>query len=70
MFTVQVACSTGSACHHGSLSDVMKAIGSDPTYAFGTLRLSVGRHSTTEEMERAAHHIAQAVIRLRSRAQI
>jgi cysteine desulfurase len=61
-----VACSTGSACHHGSLSEVLKAVKADLNYAFGTLRLSMGRHSTVDEMDRAAKHIAEAVIKLTS----
>lgn len=58
-----VAASTGSACHEGhvSLSPVLKAMGVPEKLGRGAVRLSVGRFSTEEEIDRAAEAlIAQA----------
>ena len=61
-----VACSAGSACHAGShaMSHVLKAMGMSMADARGTLRLSTGRHSTREEMARAAEIIARTALKL------
>lgn len=52
----EIAASTGSACHEGSvtLSPVLAAMGVEPDVGRGAIRLSVGRFTTTEEVERAA----------------
>ena len=52
----QIAASTGSACHAGSvtLSPVLRAMGVPPDLGQGALRLSVGRFTTEEEIDRAA----------------
>ena len=51
----ELAASTGSACHsdgvHGSAT--LKAMGVDPEWAVGTVRLSVGWHTSEEEIDRA-----------------
>jgi cysteine desulfurase len=54
--TPGVAASTGSACHEGlvKISPVLQAMGIDPEIAQGAVRLSVGRHTTDEEVDQAA----------------
>lgn len=51
-----VAASVGSACHsHGdAVSGVLAALGCDAERARGAVRLSVGRETTGEEIDRAA----------------
>jgi cysteine desulfurase len=51
-----VAASTGSACHEGQvkLSPVLAAMGVPPEVGRGAVRLSVGRFTTEEEVDRAA----------------
>ncbi|HMF18349.1 MAG TPA: cysteine desulfurase family protein [Gemmataceae bacterium] len=52
----EIAASTGSACHagHVTLSPVLKAMGLSPQVGRGAVRLSVGRFSTEDEIDRAA----------------
>lgn len=52
----EVAASTGSACHAGntSASAVILAMGVDPDQALGSVRLTVGRSTTEDEISRAA----------------
>lgn len=52
----RVAASTGSACHDGKdlASAVILAMGVAPEDALGTLRLTIGRPTTDEEIEEAA----------------
>ncbi|MDF2627677.1 MAG: cysteine desulfurase NifS [Symbiobacteriaceae bacterium] len=59
----EIAASTGSACHAGvsKPSDVLLAMGIDPAVALGALRLSVGRFTTTDEVDFAASRIVAAV---------
>eukprot|EP00854_Cymbomonas_tetramitiformis_P017507 gene17507-20844_t len=50
----RVAASAGAACHSGggpAISAVLKAIQLPKEYALGTLRLSVGRHTTREDID-------------------
>ena len=63
-----IAASSGSACSSGSgePSHVLKAIGLPPDLARGSLRLSLGRFSTQEEVNRTSEVIAQVVAHLRS----
>lgn len=51
----EVAASTGSACHEGhvTLSPVLQAMGVPPGLGRGAIRLSVGRFTTEEEIDRA-----------------
>jgi cysteine desulfurase len=64
-----VAASAGAACHTGaaaaSISSVLRAMEIPEAYAVGTLRLSVGRHTTTSDVEVGVKRIADA-----ARAQI
>jgi cysteine desulfurase len=58
-----VAASVGSACHaHGdAVSGVLAAMGCDAARARGAVRLSVGRDTTTDEIETAAAALINAV---------
>ncbi len=58
--------STGAACHSGEtkVSGVLRAIGLSPEVARGTVRLSVGRYTTEEEIHRAADMLLEAWRRL------
>jgi cysteine desulfurase len=51
-----VAASTGSACHEGhvTVSPVLCAMGTPPAVGKGAVRLTVGRFTTEEEVDRAA----------------
>ncbi len=66
--TPEIASSTGSACHEGSTepSAVLMAMGMSQKRARGALRLTLGRWSTEDEIERAAILLSQTVKRLRS----
>lgn len=57
----EIAASTGSACHEGAvrLSPVLEAMGVPPELGRGAVRLSVGRYSTEEEVDRAAEALAR-----------
>jgi cysteine desulfurase len=52
----EIVCSTGSACHDGnvSISPVLAAMGVDAGVAAGAVRLSLGRETTQEQVDRAA----------------
>jgi cysteine desulfurase len=65
-----IAMSAGSACASGSqhASHVLQAIGLSEQRTHGTLRLSVGRFTTAEEIERAAAELARAAAKLRAEA--
>ena len=58
-----VACSAGSACHSCSqtmsYSSILKAMNVPPEYALGTLRLSVGPDTTTDDIDLAAEIIVK-----------
>ncbi len=57
-----IAASTGSACHEGSVtqSPVLCAMGVPPEIGKGAVRLSVGRFTTEDEIDRAAELLIQA----------
>ncbi len=63
-----VAASSGSACTSGSLepSHVLAAIGLDPETAAGTLRFSLGRWTTREEVDEVLAILPAAVDQVRS----
>jgi cysteine desulfurase len=53
----QLAASAGAACHSGGghgISAVLLAMAVPAEHAVGTLRLSTGRHTTQQEVDRAA----------------
>jgi cysteine desulfurase len=58
-----VAASTGSACHEGhiSISPVLRAMGVPVEQARGAVRLSVGRFTTEDEIDRAAELFREAL---------
>jgi cysteine desulfurase len=58
----EVAASTGSACHEGQeqASAVILAMGIPSAVAVGSVRLTLGRHTTREEVEKAAASLARA----------
>lgn len=60
--------STGSACVSGSRdpSHVLMAMGRNPEDAFSSLRLSLGRFNTEEEIEKAGNQICATVAALRT----
>ena len=58
----KVACSSGSACHAGAvrMSGVLRAMGVEPEWGDGTVRLSVGKYTTSRDVEVVAREIAVA----------
>ncbi|HVS37662.1 MAG TPA: aminotransferase class V-fold PLP-dependent enzyme, partial [Gemmataceae bacterium] len=54
--TPEIAASTGSACHEGKAtqSPVLSAMGVPPAVGCGALRLTVGRFTTEDEVDRGA----------------
>ena len=65
---VGVACSTGAACSSGAVepSHVLLAIGLSPDEARSSLRFSLGRQTTSEEVDFAIAAIPEVVERLRA----
>ena len=64
-----VCCSMGSACASGSSepAPILLAMGCPRGLALSSLRFSVGRRNTVEEIDEAARRIASVVQRMRSR---
>ena len=62
-----IAASTGSACSSKKLtaSHVLTAIGLQPEYSHGSLRLTLGRSNTLDDVDLAGQAIEESVIRLR-----
>ena len=67
-----IAASSGSACSTGSTepSHVLTAIGVDPDTAHSALRLSLGRQTTEQDVERTAAALPQIIARLRALAPV
>ncbi|MBE0475764.1 MAG: cysteine desulfurase [Coriobacteriia bacterium] len=63
-----IAVSTGSACSSGSLepSHVLLSIGCKPEHAHGSLRVTVGRYTTEEDVEYFVETLPPIVERLRA----
>jgi cysteine desulfurase len=63
----EVAASAGAACHADSveISHVLRAMGVPVEWAKGTLRLTTGRMTTPQEVDRAAAVIVAAVRQIR-----
>jgi len=63
-----IAASAGAACHSGetAMSDTLKAIGLTPNEASGTVRLSIGRMTTEDEVSNAAAEIIKAWERIKT----
>jgi cysteine desulfurase len=64
----EVAASAGAACHSDTvqISDVLKAMAVPLDWAKGTLRLTTGRMTTGEEIDRAVGVICAAVQKMKS----
>ena len=62
-----VAASAGAACHSENIdvSPVLEAMKIPLEYAMGTIRFSVGRHTTVDEIDRALKEIVTVVGRLK-----
>ncbi|MBP9512642.1 MAG: selenide, water dikinase SelD [Bacteroidales bacterium] len=62
-----IAVSTGAACHSQKqeASHVLEAMHLSPEFAMGTLRFSLGRYTTEDEIDRAVEEIILTVKRLR-----
>jgi cysteine desulfurase len=67
MAVKEIACSSGSACTSASLepSYVLKSLGVGDDLAHSSLRLSLGRWTTDEQVDYAIDAIVQAVTKLR-----
>lgn len=67
-----IAASSGSACTSGSLdpSHVLMAMGMDHQTAHGSLRLTLGRENTVEEIDYVLEVIPEVVTRLRSMSSV
>jgi cysteine desulfurase len=63
-----IAVSSGSACTSGSLqaSHVMKAMGIDDVLAQGSIRFSMGRYTTKEQLDYTLSVLPEIIDRLRS----
>jgi cysteine desulfurase len=61
----EVVASAGAACHSDTVevSHVLKAMGTPLDWAKGTLRLTTGRHTTADDIDRAVQAISDAVKR-------
>ncbi|HPR89695.1 MAG TPA: selenide, water dikinase SelD, partial [bacterium] len=64
----EVAASAGAACHSEAItiSPVLAAMGVPLEWAMGTIRFSVGRMTTTEEIDRAIAAVCRVVDELRN----
>lgn len=60
----EVAASASAACHSGTtaVSAVLRAVSVEQELAVGTLRLSVGRHTTDADVRRAADVLVRAIL--------
>jgi len=65
LIMADIAASAGSACHAGSttISHVLEAMKVPTEYAVGTLRLSVGKMTTEDEIDRTVAELTKAVQR-------
>lgn len=65
--TKDICVSTGSACSEGAeeVSHVLAAIGLKPEIARSSIRMSLGRFNTEEEIEKVLHELPQIVENLR-----
>lgn len=61
----RLAASAGAACHSsgGAVSSVLRAMRVPTAHAMGTLRLSVGRHTTQADVDAAAQMILESARR-------
>ena len=61
-----VAASTGSACHSGriELSPVLEAMGITPEVGMGAIRFSLGRGTTSDEIDLAIERLSEILVTL------
>ena len=66
----EIAVSSGSACNSATMapSYVLKALGLDDEIAHASIRFSIGRFSTEEEIDHAVQHVGTAIKRLKGLA--
>lgn len=62
----ELTCSSGSACSRGAPSHVLMALGRTTKEAEASLRLSLGRFSSAEQINRAVEAICNVVTKLRT----
>lgn len=64
-----ISVSTGAACnsHDTELSHVIRAIGVNPQYAYGTIRITIGKHNTVDEVVKVANILSKLILSLRKR---
>jgi cysteine desulfurase len=62
-----IAVSTGSACSSDELqaSHVLLALGLPPEFAHGTIRFSLGKYNTKEEIDYTIENVVEIVAKLR-----
>ena len=62
-----ICASSGSACTSGSLepSHVLRAIGLSDEMAHGSLRITIGKYNTKEEVDYLVENLVEIVNRLR-----
>jgi cysteine desulfurase len=62
------ACSSGSACKTGNPepSEVLRAVGIDDDWALGSLRVTLGKYTTNEEITRFIETLPKVVSRMRT----
>jgi cysteine desulfurase len=67
-----IAVSTGSACSSGSLepSHVLMALGMDPFLAHGSLRITLGKQNTREDIDYLISKLPKIVEKLRKMSPI
>ncbi|MGE5518628.1 MAG: IscS subfamily cysteine desulfurase [Candidatus Dadabacteria bacterium] len=66
-FNKQIALSSGSACTSASLepSYVLKALGLENELAYSSLRFSLGKYTTAEEIDYVIEQVSKTVVKLR-----
>jgi len=66
----EIAVSSGSACNSATMapSYVLKAVGLNDELAHASIRFSIGRFSTEEEIDHAVQHVSTAIKRLKGLA--
>jgi len=65
-----ISVSSGSACQTATPSHVLLAMGLSPAQAQASLRFGLGRGTTTDDIDRAAAHVAAVVAQVRRAARV
>ena len=63
-----IAVSNGSACNSSSInpSHVLSAMGIESSQAFASIRISLGKHTRLDEVEKATNYIIEGVAQVRA----